>query len=130
MNDDVLAAIERTNELLQRVLAEVATTPATHAVFVDAGYVYAAAGRLLAGGHVAAPRVPRETRRDAPSPPASCTPHLARRSPPAYGSDLPGSPGIIPTREDVHFGGARVAAQWLSSRGRESLAELLPGHPY
>ncbi|MEU3464365.1 NYN domain-containing protein [Streptomyces sp. NPDC006733] len=52
-NDSALAAvaagIERTNELLQRVLAEVATTPATHAVFVDAGYVYAAAGRLVAG---------------------------------------------------------------------------------
>ncbi|MFH8348444.1 NYN domain-containing protein [Streptomyces sp. NPDC018045] len=45
----VLAGIERTNELLTRVLAEVATTPATHAAFVDAGYVYAAAGRLVAG---------------------------------------------------------------------------------
>ncbi|MEU2789592.1 NYN domain-containing protein [Streptomyces sp. NPDC007100] len=61
MNDDVrttgpptdlaavLAGIERTNELLTRVLAEVATTPSTHAAFVDAGYVYAAAGRLVAG---------------------------------------------------------------------------------
>ncbi|MEU7160868.1 NYN domain-containing protein [Streptomyces chrestomyceticus] len=45
----VLARIERTNELLTRVLAEVATTPSTHAAFVDAGYVYAAAGRLVAG---------------------------------------------------------------------------------
>ncbi|MEV6564253.1 NYN domain-containing protein [Streptomyces kronopolitis] len=43
------AGIERTNELLTRVLAEVATTPSTHAAFVDAGYVYAAAGRLVAG---------------------------------------------------------------------------------
>jgi uncharacterized LabA/DUF88 family protein len=41
--------VARTNELLQRVLAEVATTPSTHAVFVDAGYVYAASGRLVAG---------------------------------------------------------------------------------
>ncbi|MFC0599665.1 NYN domain-containing protein [Streptomyces palmae] len=45
----IAQAIERTNELLQRVLAEVATTPSTHAIFVDAGYVYAAAGRLVAG---------------------------------------------------------------------------------
>ncbi|MCB5912081.1 NYN domain-containing protein [Streptomyces pinistramenti] len=43
------AGIERTNELLTRVLAEVATTPSTHAAFVDAGYVYAAAGRLVTG---------------------------------------------------------------------------------
>ncbi|MCE4942866.1 MULTISPECIES: NYN domain-containing protein [Streptomyces] len=43
------AGIERTNELLSRVLAEVATTPSTHAVFADAGYVYAATGRLVAG---------------------------------------------------------------------------------
>ncbi|MFR9798463.1 NYN domain-containing protein [Streptomyces sp. MS06] len=51
MNDDLAApsALDRTNELLQRVLAEVAKTPSTHAVFVDAGYVYAAAGRLVAG---------------------------------------------------------------------------------
>jgi uncharacterized LabA/DUF88 family protein len=45
----IAAGIERTNELLQRVLAEVATTPSTHAIFVDAGYVYAAAGRLVTG---------------------------------------------------------------------------------
>ncbi|MFG2135835.1 NYN domain-containing protein [Streptomyces sp. NPDC048650] len=43
------AGIERTNDLLARVLAEVATTPSTHAAFVDAGYVYAAAGRLVTG---------------------------------------------------------------------------------
>src|SRR4051812_25976056 len=53
MNDDDLAAIldriGRTNQLLQQIRAEIATTPATHAVFVDAGYVYAAAGRLVAG---------------------------------------------------------------------------------
>jgi hypothetical protein len=53
MNDDDLAAlgarIDRTNELLQRMLAEVAKTPSTHAIFVDAGYLYAAMGRLVAG---------------------------------------------------------------------------------
>ncbi|MEU1298256.1 NYN domain-containing protein [Streptomyces shenzhenensis] len=52
MNDDqapIQARIERTNELLQRMLAEVAKTPSTHAIFVDAGYLYAAAGRLVAG---------------------------------------------------------------------------------
>ncbi|QIQ06833.1 NYN domain-containing protein [Streptomyces liangshanensis] len=43
------ARLERTNELLQRVLAEVGKTPSTHAIFVDAGYVYAAAGLLVAG---------------------------------------------------------------------------------
>ena len=52
MNDDLAALgarLERTNELLQRMLAEVAKTPSTHAIFVDAGYVYAAAGSLVAG---------------------------------------------------------------------------------
>jgi uncharacterized LabA/DUF88 family protein len=39
----------RTNALLERMLAEVAKTPSTHAIFVDAGYLYAAAGRLVAG---------------------------------------------------------------------------------
>ncbi|MEU5367104.1 NYN domain-containing protein [Streptomyces sp. NPDC005925] len=52
MNEDhaaLTARIDRTNELLQRMLAEVAKTPSTHAIFVDAGYLYAAAGRLVAG---------------------------------------------------------------------------------
>ncbi len=52
MNDDpgsLNARIEQTNELLRRMLAEVAKTPSTHAIFVDAGYLYAAAGRLVAG---------------------------------------------------------------------------------
>jgi uncharacterized LabA/DUF88 family protein len=52
MNDDpeaLQARIDRTNELLQRMLVEVAKTPSTHAIFVDAGYLYAAAGRLVAG---------------------------------------------------------------------------------
>lgn len=43
------ARLERTNELLERMLAEVARTPSTHAIFVDAGYVYASAGLLVAG---------------------------------------------------------------------------------
>ncbi|MER5208555.1 NYN domain-containing protein [Streptomyces sp. NPDC002825] len=43
------ARLERTNELLRRMLAEVAKTPSTHAIFVDAGYVHAAAGLLVAG---------------------------------------------------------------------------------
>ncbi|MET9484831.1 NYN domain-containing protein [Streptomyces sp. NPDC006638] len=46
---DIGARLEHTNELLQRMLAEVAKTPSTHAIFVDAGYVYAAAGLLVAG---------------------------------------------------------------------------------
>ncbi|SDK92639.1 NYN domain-containing protein [Streptomyces indicus] len=53
MNEEELAGlstrIDRTNELLHRMLAEVAKTPSTHAIFVDAGYLYAAAGRLVAG---------------------------------------------------------------------------------
>ncbi|MGW6523067.1 NYN domain-containing protein [Streptomyces sp. NPDC054962] len=52
MNDDLPALadrIDRTNALLTRMLAEVAKTPSTHAIFVDAGYLYAAAGRLVAG---------------------------------------------------------------------------------
>ncbi|WP_415951110.1 NYN domain-containing protein [Streptomyces sp. KLOTTS4A1] len=53
MNEEDLAflstRIDHTNELLQRMLAEVAKTPSTHAIFVDAGYLYAAAGRLVAG---------------------------------------------------------------------------------
>ncbi|MFF2651215.1 NYN domain-containing protein [Streptomyces sp. NPDC058045] len=43
------AGLDRANELLARVLAEVSRTPSTHAIFVDAGYVYAAAGRIVAG---------------------------------------------------------------------------------
>ncbi|MDX3096002.1 NYN domain-containing protein [Streptomyces sp. ME01-24h] len=259
MNDDALSAIaagiERTNELLQRVLAEVATTPATHAVFVDAGYVYAAAGRLVAGTEdrrafeldaegiieafidrartlFADSRLLRvywydgarrrihtaEQERIAELPDVKvrlgnlnasrqqkgvdslirsdleslarhraisdavliggdedlvsaveaaqgygarvhlwgieaadgrnqadpllwevdslrtldldfCKPYITRRAVPVYG-DAPIPTGPIPTREDVHFVGARVAAQWLATRGRDCLAELLPGHPY
>ncbi|MFF7334283.1 NYN domain-containing protein [Streptomyces sp. NPDC090306] len=52
MNDDptaLTARLDRMTDLLERVLAEVAKTPSTHAIFVDAGYLYAAAGRLVAG---------------------------------------------------------------------------------
>ncbi|GGX40449.1 NYN domain-containing protein [Streptomyces fructofermentans] len=35
-----------------------------------------------------------------------------------------------PARDDVRFVGAQIAAKWLVSRGRDNLAELLPGHPY
>lgn len=52
MNDDLAdlnSRIDRTNELLQRMLTEVAKTPSTHAIFVDAGYLYAASGRLAVG---------------------------------------------------------------------------------
>ncbi|MFJ5551309.1 NYN domain-containing protein [Streptomyces sp. NPDC093225] len=46
---ELAGRVERTNELLERMLAEVAKTPSTHAIFVDAGYVYASVGRLVAG---------------------------------------------------------------------------------
>ncbi|WP_447039809.1 NYN domain-containing protein [Streptomyces sp. DSM 118878] len=46
---DISAQLERTNGLLERMLAEVAKTPSTHAIFVDAGYLYAATGRLATG---------------------------------------------------------------------------------
>ncbi|MEV0093571.1 NYN domain-containing protein [Streptomyces sp. NPDC050738] len=51
MNDeaDISAHLQRTNDLLTRMLAEVAKTPSTHAIFVDAGYVYAAGGLLVTG---------------------------------------------------------------------------------
>lgn len=253
----VVAGIERTNELLQRVLAEVATTPSTHAIFVDAGYVYAAAGRLVAGtedrrtfeldaeGLIEAfidkartifpdSRLLRvywydgarrrihtsEQQSIAELPDVKvrlgnlnannqqkgvdslirsdleslarhraigdavliggdedlvsaveaaqgygarvhlwgieavegrnqaepllwevdsqrtfdldfCKPYVTRR--PAgfepYGAE-PGPGAPAPGRDDVRFVGAQIAARWLSSRGRESLAELLPGHPY
>lgn len=46
---DAADRLARTNALLERVLAEVAKTPSTHAIFVDAGYVYASVGLLVAG---------------------------------------------------------------------------------
>lgn len=251
----IAAGIERTNELLQRVLAEVATTPSTHAIFVDAGYVYAAAGRLVAGtedrraveldteGLIEAfidrartifpdSRLLRvywydgarrrihtaEQQRIAELPDVKvrlgnlnannqqkgvdslirsdleslarhraigdavliggdedlvsaveaaqgygarvhlwgieavtgrnqaepllwevdsqrtfdlefCKPYVVRR---AVVTESPGesAAGQLPSRDDVRFVGAQVAAQWLASRGRGALADLLPGHPY
>jgi uncharacterized LabA/DUF88 family protein len=275
--DDQVAAIRaelaETNDLLRRVLAEVATTPSTHAVFVDAGYVYAAAGRLVVGTedrrsfeldaeHLieafidkarsifpdsrllrvywydgARQRVPTvEQRQIAELPDVKvrlgnlnahnqqkgvdslirgdleslarhraisdavlisgdedlvsvveaaqgfgarvhlwgieavygknqadpllwevdsqrsfdlefCKPFLSRRAErpgvggasgngsPAYGSSGYGGEGsaegrAVPAREDVRFVGARVAAQWLATRGRDNLADLLPNHPF
>ncbi|PJJ04316.1 NYN domain-containing protein [Streptomyces sp. 2333.5] len=249
------AGIERTNELLTRVLAEVATTPSTHAAFVDAGYVYAAAGRLVAGtedrkafdldaeGMIEAfidkarmifpdSRLLRvywydgarrrihtqEQQRIAELPDVKvrlgnlnannqqkgvdslirsdleslarhraitdavliggdedlvsaveaaqgygarvhlwgieasggrnqaepllwevdsartfdlefCKPYVTRRVGAEYCAPTAGE-GPAPQREEVRFVGAQVAAQWLAERGREWVAELLPGHPY
>lgn len=242
--------IERTNELLRRVLAEVATTPATHAVFVDAGYVYATAGRLVAGtedrrafeldaeaviaafiekarllfpdsrllrvywydgarrrihtpeqeriaelpdvkvrlGNLNASRqqkgVDSLIRSDLESLARHraisdavliggdedlvsaveaaqgygarvhlwgieasdgrnqaepllwevdsrrtldldfCRPYVVRRATPESGESA------VPSRQNVQFTGARLAAQWLATRGHDTLAELLPGRPY
>lgn len=263
----IRAELAETNELLRRVLAEVATTPSTHAVFVDAGYVYAAAGRLVVGTedrkafdldaeHLieafidkarsifpdsrllrvywydgARQRVPTvEQRQIAELPDVKvrlgnlnahnqqkgvdslirgdleslarhraisdavlisgdedlvsvveaaqgygarvhlwgieavygknqadpllwevdsqrtfdlefCRPHLTRRparqlhtangsGPVPGGGMVPNGEGPVPTREDVRFVGARVAAQWLATRGRDNLADLLPNHPF
>ncbi|MEU4208820.1 NYN domain-containing protein [Streptomyces sp. NPDC026206] len=253
---EIAAGIERTNELLTRVLAEVATTPSTHAVFVDAGYAYAAAGRLVAGtedrrafgldaeGLIEAfidkartifpdSRLLRvywydgarrrihttEQQSIAELPDVKvrlgnlnannqqkgvdslirtdleslarhraisdavliggdedlvsaveaaqgygarvhlwgieavdgrnqaepllwevdsqrtfdlefCRPYVTRRSVYEPFGEAPARPGPAPSRGDVRFVGAQVAAQWLGSRGRAPLAELLPGHPY
>ncbi|MFS8198624.1 NYN domain-containing protein [Streptomyces sp. CWNU-52B] len=260
MNDDFAATddlaalevrIDRTNELLQRMLAEVAKTPSTHAIFVDAGYLYAAAGRLVAGTedrrafeldaeglidalidrartifadsrllrvywydgarrriHTAEQQSIAElpdvkvrlgnlnannqqkgvdslirsdleslARHRAISDAALIggdedlvsaveaaqgygarvhlwgieapegrnqaepllwevdsqrtfdldffKPYVARRTTASYDAAV-----ARPTREDVRFVGAQIAAKWLAARGREALAELLPGHPY
>jgi uncharacterized LabA/DUF88 family protein len=256
MNDDLAATlearIERTNALLERMLAEVAKTPSTHAIFVDAGYLYAAAGRLVAGTedrrafdldaeglidalidrartifadsrllrvywydgarrriHTAEQQAIAElpdvkvrlgnlnannqqkgvdslirsdleslARHRAISDAALLggdedlvsaveaaqgygarvhlwgveapegrnqaepllwevdsqrtfdldffKPYVSRRTAAAY--DATGT--ARPTRDDVRFVGAQIAAKWLASRGREALAELFPGHPY
>ncbi|MFF7978355.1 NYN domain-containing protein [Streptomyces sp. NPDC007901] len=254
MNDDLAALqarIDRTNELLTRMLAEVAKTPSTHAIFVDAGYLYAATGRLAAGTedrrafdldaegliealidkarqifadsrllrvywydgarrriHTAEQQAIAElpdvkvrlgnlnannqqkgvdslirtdleslARHRAISDAALLggdedlvsaveaaqgygarvhlwgieapegrnqaepllwevdsqrtldleffKPYVSRRTAPAYEAGA-----TRPTRENVRFVGAQIAAKWLSARGRESLVELLPGHPY
>ncbi|MEV0275397.1 NYN domain-containing protein [Streptomyces sp. NPDC050610] len=259
----IATGIERANELLTRVLAEVATTPSTHAIFVDAGYVYAAAGRLIAGTEdrrafeldaeglieafidkartiFADSRLLRvywydgarrrihtaEQQRIAELPDVKvrlgnlnannqqkgvdslirtdleslarhraisdaaliggdedlvsaveaaqgygarvhlwgieaacgrnqadpllwevdsqrtfdldfCKPYVVRRAGTCpqepYADPAPGAgggDGPAPSRDEVRFVGAQVAARWLGERGRESLAELLPGHPY
>ncbi|MFI0807853.1 NYN domain-containing protein [Streptomyces echinatus] len=255
MNDDLAALgarIDHTNELLERMLAEVAKTPSTHAIFVDAGYLYAAAGRLVAGTedrrafdldaeglidalidrartifadsrllrvywydgarrriHTAEQQTIAElpdvkvrlgnlnannqqkgvdslirtdleslARHRAISDAALLggdedlvsaveaaqgygarvhlwgieapegrnqaepllwevdsqrtldleffKPYVSRRTAAAY--DVTGT--TRPSREDVRFVGAQIAARWLASRGREALVELLPGHPY
>jgi uncharacterized LabA/DUF88 family protein len=244
--------LDRTNDLLRRVLAEVAKTPSTHAIFVDAGYLYAAAGRLIAGTedrrsfdldaegllealidrarqvfadsrllrvywydgarrriHTAEQQSIAElpdvkvrlgnlnannqqkgvdslirtdleslARHRAISDAALLggdedlvsaveaaqgygarvhlwgieapegrnqaepllwevdsqrtldleffKPYVSRRAAVSY----EGAAANRPTREDVRFVGAQIAAKWLVERGRESLAELLPGHPY
>ncbi|MBT3151433.1 NYN domain-containing protein [Streptomyces sp. CHD11] len=254
MNEDLTALharIDRTNELLHRMLAEVAKTPSTHAIFVDAGYLYAAAGRLVTGTedrrafdldaeglidalidrartifadsrllrvywydgarrriHTAEQQTIAElpdvkvrlgnlnannqqkgvdslirtdleslARHRAISDAALLggdedlvsaveaaqgygarvhlwgieapegrnqaepllwevdsqrtldldffKPYVSRRTAPAY----EGSTGR-PTREDVRFVGAQIAAKWLVARGRETMVGLLPGHPY
>jgi hypothetical protein len=51
---------------------------------------------------------------------------VARRTAQSYDPTA----AVRPTREDVRFVGAQIAAKWLAARGRESLVELLPGHPY
>ncbi|MGW2820505.1 NYN domain-containing protein [Streptomyces sp. NPDC001443] len=256
MNDDLAdltARIDRTNELLQRMLAEVAKTPSTHAIFVDAGYLYAAAGRLVAGTedrrsfdldaeglidalidrartvfadsrllrvywydgarrriHTAEQQSIAElpdvkvrlgnlnannqqkgvdslirtdleslARHRAISDAALLggdedlvsaveaaqgygarvhlwgieapegrnqaepllwevdsqrtldleffKPYVSRRTAATYD---PSSAAARPSREDVRFVGAQIAAKWLAARGREALVELLPGHPY
>ncbi|GAQ55881.1 NYN domain-containing protein [Streptomyces sp. LBUM 1476] len=255
MSDDLgplVDRIDRTNDLLRRVLAEVAKTPSTHAIFVDAGYLYAAAGRLVAGTedrrsfdldaegllealidrarqvfadsrllrvywydgarrriHTAEQQSIAElpdvkvrlgnlnannqqkgvdslirtdleslARHRAISDAALLggdedlvsaveaaqgygarvhlwgieapegrnqaepllwevdsqrtldleffKPYVSRRA----GISYDGPAANRPTREDVRFVGAQIAAKWLVERGRESLAELLPGHPY
>ncbi|MDI3416984.1 NYN domain-containing protein [Streptomyces luteolus] len=248
---DLGARIDRTNELLQRMLAEVAKTPSTHAIFVDAGYLYAAAGRLATGtedrrafdldaeglidalidkartvfadsrllrvywydgarrrihtaeqqsiaelpdvkvrlGNLNANNQQKGVDSLIRSDLESLARHRAISDAALIGGDedlvsaveaaqgygarvhlwgieapdgrnqadpllwevdsqrtleldffkpyvtrragLPYDPARPrPAREDVRFVGARIAAEWLASRGREPLAELLPGHPY
>jgi hypothetical protein len=52
-------------------------------------------------------------------------PYVSRRASAVYEAAA-----TRPTREDVRFVGAQIAAKWLAARGREALVELLPGHPY
>jgi hypothetical protein len=64
---------------------------------------------------------------------AFCKPFVTRRPviQETYGEPVGGVCfASRPGREDVRFVGARIAAQWLLERGRDTLADLLPGHPY
>lgn len=53
-------------------------------------------------------------------------PYVTRRPVTTYENE--GDPP--PSREQVRFIGAQIAATWLVGRGRVAMAELLPGHPY
>ncbi|MGW1926682.1 NYN domain-containing protein, partial [Streptomyces massasporeus] len=55
-----------------------------------------------------------------------CRPYVTRRPVTTYENE--GEPP--PSREEVRFVGAQIAATWLGERGRDRLAELLPGAPY
>lgn len=77
----LLARLDLTNELLLRMVAEVAKTPATHAIFVDAGYVYAAA--KPAGRRDRGPAGVRPRRRRADRGPDRQGPHHLRGQPSA-----------------------------------------------
>ncbi|MCM3262975.1 NYN domain-containing protein [Streptomyces thermoviolaceus] len=246
------ARIDRTNELLERMLVEVAKTPSTHAIFVDAGYLYAAVGRLVAGtedrrafdldaggliealierartifadsrllrvywydgarrrihtaeqqgiaelpdvkvrlGNLNANNQQKGVDSLIRSDLESLARHRAISDAALLGGDedlvsaveaaqgygarvhlwgiespegrnqaepllwevdsqrtldldffkpyvsrrttatLPAAGGARPTRDDVRFVGAQIAAKWLVERGRDTLIELLPGHPY
>jgi hypothetical protein len=52
-------------------------------------------------------------------------PYVSRRTAPVHETTAG-----RPSREDVRFVGAQISAKWLAARGRDSLVELLPGHPY
>ena len=59
-----------------------------------------------------------------------CKPYVTRRATGVRAERRRTAGRPAPSREEVRFVGAQIAAQWLSARGRDSLAELLPGHPY
>ncbi|NJP82204.1 NYN domain-containing protein, partial [Streptomyces sp. AA8] len=58
-----------------------------------------------------------------------CKPYVTRRPAAELFTDAASAGRPAPGRDDVRFVGAQVAAQWLASRGRDTVAELLPGHP-
>ena len=136
MNDDASrpsrARIDRTNELLQRMLAEVAKTPSTHAIFVDAGYLYAAAGRLVAG-HRGPPGL-RPRRRGPHRGAHRQGPHDLRRQPAAARLLVRRRPAPHPHRRAaVHRraarrqGPARQPQRQQPAEGRRLADPLRPG---